>query len=226
MSSNPVSAAFDFLYAIPRGFEAFSDRYQHSIAAFGVLGTTVAVVVALRSSAQARKAAQPQLKAMVSVQDIFYALDEIYPTTRTSPSYVAVRLTNTGNVPVRIGSNCFSWRLPFGKGVWWVPPIDLRGDDHIDRRQYPLDLLPNTSETLFLSPLQQFEDGLPRLLQSGRLPVSFAARWLTATVYTDGGKLFPVTVDESLKVSVRKIAVSEKPVREEGGSGEAESHIT
>lgn len=193
------------VHSASRWFETLADRHQHGIAALGAISTTAAVIVALRSSLQARRASRPSLKARVTVMMV------IYPGQKPSvvPTYVALRLTNVGNVPIRLHSGCFSWRIPLSKAAWMAQPMDEKGDDHVQAHRYPFALLPNTSDTLFLTQIERFErDGLPRILREGKLPTALAARWLRAYVYTDDGSLFRASLDSTIRKRIRAFAAA------------------
>ncbi len=125
------------------------------------------------------------------------------------PTYIAVRLTNVGNVPIRLHSSCFSWRIPFSKAAWMAQPMDEKGDEHIQAHRYPFALLPNTSDTLFLTKIERFErDALPRILGKARLPTPLAVRWLRGYVYTDDGSLFRASLDSTIRKTIRAVAAA------------------
>lgn len=111
------------LHAASRWFETVAARHQHGIAVLEALSTTAAVVVALWSTRVARGASKPKLKARVSVMQIFGNDTDL----KATPTYIAVRLTNIGNVPIRMHSTCFSWRLPSSKTSWAALPLDENG---------------------------------------------------------------------------------------------------
>ena len=124
------------------------------------------------------------------------------------PTCVAVRLTNVGNVPIRLHWTFFFWRVPFGKSEWLAHPMDENGDEHIAAHQYPFALLPNTSDTLFLHQIGRFERHALRILSRGKLPPALAARWLWAYVRTDDGSLFHASLDSTLRKRIRTIAAA------------------
>ena len=174
------------------------------VAAFSAASTTAARH--LWSGAQARRANQPRLK--VTVMEIIYPGEKIADV----PSYVAVRLTNIGNVPVRLHSTCFSWRVPFGRSAWLARPMDEQGDRHVPAHRYPFALLPNTSDTIFLEETGSFNNSMPRILHRGKLPPTFVAKWIRAFVYTDGGQLFRASLDGTIRKQISAIAAT--PVEE------------
>jgi hypothetical protein len=191
---------FAALHAASRWFENFADRHQHGIAALSALATTAAVVVALRASRQAHMLSQPRLRARVTAVLFGYGDGR----TETSP-YIALRLDNVGNVPIRLNSTCFSWRVPFSGSHWWlVMPVDEFGDQHISARDYPFTMKPHTSDNVFLTPLETFEnDMMPRILGAGRLPKFVAARLIRGYVYVDGGSQFRADLDGNLHKHIR-----------------------
>src|SRR6516165_2883457 len=130
---------FDPLHAFMRWLEDFAGRHSHTIALLEAVSTTAAIIVALYVSYAARRTNLPRLVALAAIS-IIYA-DGRPPAT--APRYVTVRLTNVGNVPIRLNSNFFSWQLRFNrKTAWLAIPVDEAGDNHEPVRQYPFVLMP------------------------------------------------------------------------------------
>jgi len=178
---------FDLLHAFARWLEDFSGRHAHSIKLLEAVSTTVAVIVALSASYAAKRANLPRLVARVSVSQIIYS----------DTWYLTVLLTNVGAVPIRLHSNLFSWSLLFNKRTAWLAmPVDSGGSDiYVTVREYPFVLLPHTSETIFLTTLDQFKSAVPRILDSGRFGRKISARLLRGIIYTDDGSYFRVNLD-------------------------------
>lgn len=185
--------------------ETFFDQHQHTVAALSAWATTLGVLISLQASWRARRDSRPQLEANVTIMKV------IYPgraPISDAPAYVVLRLTNVGKVPIRLQATCFSWRLPFSKGGWLAQPMDQEGDRHIPARRYPLTLMPNTSEIMYLSQIERFERDTPRILQRRKMPAGVTARLLRANVYTDDGSLFPVAIDGPIRECLRKLVAA------------------
>jgi hypothetical protein len=191
----------DYLHVFFRWLESWSERHGHTIALLEASSTTAAVVVALVVSAAANRATRSQLKATLLVQEIIQRGDR-RPTSEL-PTYIVVRLTNVGTVPVRLQSTCFAWRLRFHRGIWLGVPLDLTGqDENVGLRSYPLILPPNQTERIFLTDLQTFQSKVLPQIQSKVLPKMLTrrpARLLSAIVYTDDRCRFTVSFDNSFR---------------------------
>jgi hypothetical protein len=194
---------FESLDAIPIWLEDFAGRHTHSIALLEAASTTAAVIVALSVSYAAKRANRPRLKARAAISQIIYGDGQ---PIEDAPTYITVQLTNVGPVPIRLHSNLFSWRLPFTRSVWLAMPVDERGDDHVPVRRYPLVLLPNTSETIYLNSLERFKARIPRILDSGRFGRKISARFVRGSIYTDGGSLFRASLSGDLHALWKEVA--------------------
>jgi hypothetical protein len=184
----------DLLPAFARWLEDFAGRHAHSVALLEAVSTTAAVIVALTVSYAAKRANLPRLAARVSVSQIIYGDGR---PTEVAPTYVTVRLTNVGTVPIRLHSNLFSWRLRFdNKTAWLAKPADESGDGNVTVRKYLFVLLPRTSETIFLTALDQFKSAMPKILDSGRFGRKISARLLRGIIYTDDGSYFRANLDD------------------------------
>jgi hypothetical protein len=182
----------DLLHTFARWLEDFAGRHAHSIALLEAVSTTAAVIVALSVSYAAKRTSLPRLVARVLVLQIISDGD----SEVIKPTYVAVRLTNVGTVPIRLHSNLFSWQLRFNnKAAWLAVPVDEAGDGRVAVRQYPFVLVPRTSETIFLTSLDQFNATMPRILDSGRFGRKISTRLLRGIIYTDDGTYFRVNLD-------------------------------
>jgi hypothetical protein len=203
---------FDLFHAFARWLEVTAGRHAHTIALLEAASTTAAVIVALWVSYAAKRAGQPRLTASVQVMQIIYGDGR---PIEDAPTYVAVRVTNVGPVPVRLHSNLFSYHLRFTKSPWWlVMPVDEPGDGHVTRRQYPFVLLPHTSETIFLTAIERFRSDTPRILDSRWFGRKIATRLLRGTIYADGAGQFRADLrglwDELKKLREAKAAASGK----------------
>ena len=189
-----IDLLLNYLHVASRWFESFADRHQHSVAALSAFSTTAAVIVALWAGNFSRTAAKPKLKARVSFWQIVGERSDL----GAMPTYVAVRLTNVGKMPIRLQSTCFSWRIPPARNSWAALPVDEQGDGHIGAHQYPFILHPNTSDTLFLASLERFHAEMPKILSAAKLLPTRAAKKLRAYVYTDDGSLFRADISEEV----------------------------
>jgi hypothetical protein len=183
--------------------EDFTARYQHSIALIEAISTTVAVVVALWASYYAKRASRPKLKSWISVSQIIFGDGS---SINKAPTYITVRITNIGSVPLRLHSTFFSWRLPFTKTAWLAMPVDEHGDKHVAVRSYPFTLLPNTSAMFFLTSIEQFRSYTPRMLNSGRFGRWLSTKFLRGSVYTDDGSLFKAAFDGNFRKELADLA--------------------
>jgi hypothetical protein len=188
--------ALDLLHAFARWLEDFSGRHSHTIALLEAVSTTAAVIVALTAAYAAKRVNRPRLTAVVSVMQIIHG--DGRPISE-APTYIAVRLTNVGMVPIRLHSNLFSWSLPFEKTAWLAMPVDESGDGHVTQRRYPFVLLPRTSETVFFTAIDRFKTDMPRILGSGRFGRKISAKLLRGIVYTDDGSRFRASFDGSFR---------------------------
>jgi hypothetical protein len=187
---------FESLHAIPIWLEDFAGRHAHSIALLEAVSTTAAVIVALSVSYAAKRANRPRLTARATISLIIYGDGR---TIEDAPTYITVQLTNVGQVPIRLHSTLFSWRIPFMRNAWMAMPVDELGDEHVPKRSYPFVLFPNTSETIYLSSLERFKAHIPRILDSGRLGRKISARFVRGSVYTDDGSLFRARLSADLR---------------------------
>lgn len=192
----------DFLHGVSLWIEDFSNRHQHSIALIEAVSTTAAVIVALVASYAATQASRPKLAAGLAVMKVLYAMPS---AIEGMPTYIAVRLTNTGTVPVRLHSNLFSWQLPFVKSAWMAIPVDEQGDGHISQRRYPFVVMPKTSETIYLTSLENFRSKMPEILDNGRFGRRISARLLRGIVYTDDGSYFRASLNSSFRKELGRL---------------------
>ncbi len=99
--------------------------------------------------------------------------------------------------------------MPLSRTAWAALPLDENGDGIIHPRRYPFVLLPNTTETMFLSPINRFHEIVPRILNSGKFPPSLAARLLRGSVYADGGSLHRAEIGGDVRKELVKIGRTE-----------------
>lgn len=194
----------DSLHAFSRWLEDAATRHEHTISLLESLSTTSAVVVALWASFAAKNAARPRLRASVSIMLVIYGDGR----KRPAPEYLTVKLTNNGPVPIHLQTTFFSWRLPFVKSAWIAQPIDQEGDDHAPQRRYPLVLLPQTSETVFLSSIVRFDEYVPGILDKSRLPRWLTPRFVRARVYADDGSVFRASLNKQVVTHLYKVATT------------------
>ena len=82
---------------------------------------------------------------------------------------------------------------------------------HVARRKYPIVLLPNTSELMFLSSIKRFHEAMLKILASGKLSPDQGARKLRGYVYTDDGSQFRVVLDGNVGKEIAGISKQPQP---------------
>src|SRR5271169_218507 len=124
--------------------EQFSRSHAFTIAAFGVLSTFLAVIVSLALALLSSRAIRTRLRASVEIYTI--AHDTLDP--KNPPRYLAVDITNTGAMPLRVPLSFLRWKLPLRRNVWLLDPLDsYSGDPLIAQKKYPVEIAPRASQT-------------------------------------------------------------------------------
>jgi hypothetical protein len=184
-----------FVHVLSQWFESFARRHQHGIAALSALSTTAAVMVALWSTNIAIRATRPRLKARVSIMCV---IDQ-NKRSNSNPSYISLRVTNTGAVSIRLNQMCFSWKVGGEANEWASRPMDEHGDENVAARKYPILLQPNTSEIIMLSRTEQFFEDARKMFGVAKLSkVRNMKKQLHAYVHTDGVSSFRAEVSQSI----------------------------
>jgi hypothetical protein len=139
--------------------EQFCSEHQHTIAALGAFSTFAAVLVSLGLALIAQRSSRTRITARVSAKVILHPSLEGNPR----PEYVTVSITNIGNLPALIPLSFFSWKALLRGGFWTVTPWDYRQHDPwVPQRQYPAEIRPRGSVTVFLSDLAGFRTTMAR----------------------------------------------------------------
>jgi hypothetical protein len=182
--------------------EEFFKSYQHTIAAFGVLGTFLAVVVALFSAVIALRASRTRVSASASINRIHHG--SMHGKER--PRYLVASIRNLGTMPVHIPMGFFDWKLPLQRGMYEVLPMDYSAaDEWVPQKRYPVEIKARGSETFFLSPIAMFHDYVQSDLIGSSAWRRFRSRFLYAFVFTDEGKTFRVKFDSSLRKELARL---------------------
>ena len=175
--------------------EEFFKAHQFTIAALGVIGTFLAVVVALFNSVAALRGSRTRISARVSINAIHHTSLE----GRERPRYLTVRISNLGTMPVHIPLSFFHWKLPFQGGVFTVVPQDYSGDQWVAQKKYPLEIKARGTETFFLSSIGRFHDTARQHLIGKTNRSRLRSRFLSAFVTTDDGRTFNVEIERPLR---------------------------
>ncbi len=189
--------------------ETFAEQHQHSIAALGAFGTTAAAIIALYNGLLALRASRPRLKARVEIRQPIgggaWLSGPRVQAKAGQPLYLVVDLKNVGSLPIELRPNCFFWRFPIDKSKGLLPPLDMKGDEHVRQRRYPYTLLPRTSETLFLQRMEDFHGQMAHFIQNRRLPLWLAVRCIRAFIFTGDGSLFRAKLDSSVRKALKTV---------------------
>ena len=186
--------------------EEFFKAHQFTIAAFGVIGTFLAVVVALFSSVAALRVSRTRISARVSINAIHHKSLE----GRERPKYLTVRISNLGTMPVHIPLGFFHWKLPFHSGVFTVVPHDYSGDQLVAQKKYPVEIKARGTQTFFLSSIGMFHDTARQHLIGKSIWSRLRSRLLSAFVTTDDGKTFNVEIERPLRKELAHLRKQER----------------
>jgi hypothetical protein len=189
--------------------EDFLKAHQYTVAALGVLGTFSAVVVALFSSVMALRASRTKLRARASINVIFHSSLQ----GRERPKYLVVSIRNMGIMPVHIPMGCFHWKLPFKRGLHEVLPLDYSAlDEWAPQRKYPVEIKARGSDTFFLSDINMFREYVVKDFIGTTIWSRFCSRFVSASVFTEEGKVFKVKLDPSLRKELASLRNNKNPV--------------
>jgi len=187
--------------------EEFFKAHQFTIAALGVIGTFLAVVIALFSSVAALRVSRTRISARVSINAVHHKSLE----GRERPKYLTVRISNLGTMPVHIPLGFFRWKLPFRGGVFTVVPHDYSGDQLVAQKKYPVEIKVRGTETFFLSSMAVFHDTARQHFIGKSTWSRFRSRFLSAFVMMDDGKTFNVEVERPLRKELAHLRKQERP---------------
>ena len=187
--------------------EEFFKAHQFTIAALGVIGTFLAVVVALFNSVAALRVSRTRISARVSINAIHHKSLE----GRERPKYLTVRVSNLGTMPVNIPLGFFHWKLPFQGGVFTVVPHDYSaGDQWVTQKKYPAEIKARGTEIFFLSSIGMFHDTARQHLIGKSVWSRSRSRFLSAFVMTDDGKTFNVESERPLRKELAHLRKQER----------------
>jgi hypothetical protein len=186
--------------------EEFFKAHQFTIAALGVIGTFLAVVIALFSSVAALRVSRTRISARVSINAVHHKSLE----GRERPKYLTVRISNLGTMPVHIPLGFFRWKLPFRGGVFTVVPHDYSGDQLVAQKKYPVEIKVRGTETFFLSSMAVFHDTARQHFIGKSTWSRFRSRFLSAFVMMDDGKTFNVEVERPLRKELAQLRKQER----------------
>ncbi|MDE2165382.1 MAG: hypothetical protein KGJ66_03470 [Alphaproteobacteria bacterium] len=183
--------------------EQFFRAHQYTVSAVGAFATVAVVIVSLLLAFVQRRANRTSLKAFVSRTVIIH--DTIDPKNR--PSYISVNVTNTGILPLRIPFSFFHWRAPFRRGTYMVNPLDWYGTDTwIQKKQYPVEILPRTAQTFFVSTAKTFLEELSKIMHGKDAIRPWQFRRLRVVIVTDDGAQFHTHVGKEVRQELERLA--------------------
>jgi hypothetical protein len=189
--------------------EDFFKAYQFTIAALGVLGTFLAVVVALFSSVAALRISRTRISARVLINVVHHKALE----GRERPRYVVVYISNLGTMPVHIPLGFFRWKLPFKGGIFAVVPHDYSAaDEWVAQKKYPVEIRARGTEIFFLSSIDAFHDTAQQHFIGKSLWGRLRSRFLTAFVMTNDGKTFAAKIESSLRKELAQLRKQRRAV--------------
>lgn len=181
--------------------EQFCEAHQHTIAALGAVSTP-AVLVSLALALLAHRASRTHIKAHASISVILHPTLEGKP----KPEYLTVAIINVGSLPAMIPFGFFQWVVPFRGGRWMINPWDAsRHDPWIPQRNYPVEIRPRGSATIFLSDMATFRTNMIEMLHEVHR-LSWRVRFIRAIVATDDARIFKVKLDQKLRHELLKLS--------------------
>lgn len=189
--------------------EAISHAHQYTIAALGVIGTFSAVVVSLYVAFMSRKATRTQLTARASISIIIH--DMIDP--KNPPHYIALNITNTGMMPLRIPFSFCHWRVPFRKGFLMMNPLDSYGDRWVPKKTYPVEIAPRASQTFFVSTPDVLSAEMKRVMSGDNAVTAWQLRNSKMLIVSDDGLIFRAKVSKDVRQELSR-AVAAKSTSE------------
>jgi hypothetical protein len=168
----------------------------------GVFGTFAAVVVALFNSVAALRASRTKLRARASINVIYQSSLQ----GQQKPKYLVVSIRNLGIMPVHIPMGFFHWKLPLRRGLYEVLSLDHSAQDEwAPQRKYPVEIKARGSDTFFLSYISMFQEYVLKDFVGTTVWSRFRSRFISASVFTDEGKVFKVTLDSSLRKEMARL---------------------
>lgn len=175
--------------------ERFATTYQHTVTLLAVVGTFSAVLVSLALALLAARSGRTRLKATADLVSIAHDKAD----RKNPPSFLTVRITNCGNMPLRVPVSFFSWKAPLKcEYMSIVPPVDFNPSGRwIGQKRYPVEIAPRASETFYLS------DEATLWSEAKRMKATFLDGlrfwFIRAWVRTDDGIMFRVKLPKSVR---------------------------
>lgn len=195
--------------AWPERLEHFLSHYPHVVAGLEAVSTFAAVVVSLSLASLARRANQTRLRARLYVaQLIQQGIDPKNP-----PQYVALSITNTGMLPLRLSFAFFYWKIPFTRSLMLIKPLDYfpGADPHIPARPYPIEIHPRTSETIYVSTLRTMRKNFKQMRQCKTRARRFLSGLMKAKVATEDGLTFNVKLSNDIRREIKAVRTENPP---------------
>jgi hypothetical protein len=138
----------------------------------------------------------------------------LHPTfdPKQLPHYITISITNVGNLPALIPLSFFRWKVPFRTGTWAINPWDYRQHDPlVPQRQYPAEIKPRGSVTVFLTDLAGFRTTMAEAFNEVRLS-RWRLRFVRAIVITEDGRVFKAKVDKEIRRELAKVRSTAKAI--------------
>lgn len=192
--------------AVLTAIEDFCKAHEYTIAAASAVGTCLAVVVSLGIAIVGQRANRTRVSASAA---IMYLTNQ--KTDRANPpSYLTVRITNDGLLPVVIPAPFCFWKVPLKPGLLLTLPWDYGGDAFIGRKQYPVKIEARHSELFVLSDINMFRETFrsSAIDRHATLLDRLCLLLCRAYVTTADGKTFQVRLDKPLREELRKVRKS------------------
>jgi hypothetical protein len=180
--------------------EEFCKSHEYTTAAIGAFSTLAAVVVSLALAFLSLRATKTRLRADLAMSIIIHnTLNRNNP-----PTYLTVSITNIGNMALRVPFSFFRWRLPMGRGVWLVNPLDSYGTDPlIPRKYYPVELAPRASQTFYVSDVATFKLSVGQMRKGASLIDRVRFRFIKAIILSDDGRTFAAKIRTNVRKHLR-----------------------
>lgn len=186
--------------------ESFFQSHQFTINALTAFGTLLAVAASVVIAWGGARSNRTRIKASADVM-VVYRNDDENPADR--PRYIAISITNVGNLPCRIEFSFFAWKLPFQRKYWQILPLDHFGDALHAKVQYPVEIAPRAYHRAYVSDLETFRSEVGKIREATWPWPLFQLRQMRAVVTTSDGREFSAFVTRRLRGQVLK-ALEEK----------------
>jgi len=187
--------------AWPDRLEHFLGHYPHVVAGLEAVSTFAAVVVSLSLAALARRANQTKLRARLYVAQLLQQGTD----PKNAPEYIALSITNTGILPLRIPFAFFYWKIPFRQSLSLITPLDYfqGADPHLPSRPYPIEIHPRTSQTMYLRTVRVARENFKEMRQGKNRAMRFLSGFMKAKVVTEDGRTFNVKLAKNIRREIK-----------------------